>query len=500
MRMHVLVTGGTGVIGKPAVDALLREGHTVRLFTRNADRDHRLWREGVEPRSGSVASDEDVRGAATGCDAILHIAGIVDEHGPHATFENVNVEGTRRIVEEAERAGVRRLVCVSSLGADRGSSGYHRSKLDAERIAARFGGDWLVIRPGNVYGPGDEVISLLLRMVRTLPAIPVIGGDQHFQPVRADDLGRALARAFAADAPARTTLEVAGSEQVTMNEMLDLLEEIIGRSPARVPVPGTIARAAASLADTVGLDVPVNADQITMLLEENVIRPPQRNALLSTFGVQPTPLREGLEILADSLPAQLPSEGVGELRRQRYWADIRGSRLDANALFDLVRRDFFSLVPDEFVEVGAEPGTPASLEEGATMTMAIPLRGHIQVRVAEVSDLAATCVTLEGHNLAGVIRFAVIPLGDRLRFEIRSYTRAAGIIDNIGMAAGGARAQKATWTSTVEEVVERSGGTTDEVHDEAVSLPDREAARVERWVEQIVMRRERETERARPRE
>src|SRR5215218_5031048 len=164
--MRVLVTGGTGVVGKPAVDHLLGRGHTVRLLSRNAERDAKQWPERVDPFEATVGDRASMRGAADGCDALLHIAGIVAEDPPEVTFQRVNVDGTRYLVEEAARAGVKRFVHVSSLGADRGESVYHRSKLASEEVAREFKGDWLILRPGNVYGPGDEVISLLLKMVR----------------------------------------------------------------------------------------------------------------------------------------------------------------------------------------------------------------------------------------------------------------------------------------------------------------------------------------------
>ncbi|MBD0320333.1 MAG: NAD-dependent epimerase/dehydratase family protein [Gemmatimonadetes bacterium] len=64
--MKVLVTGGTGVVGKASVDRLLAAGHTVRLLSRHADDDARQWPQGVEPRTGDVTTDEGVRGAADG--------------------------------------------------------------------------------------------------------------------------------------------------------------------------------------------------------------------------------------------------------------------------------------------------------------------------------------------------------------------------------------------------------------------------------------------------
>src|SRR5690606_15004852 len=122
-----------------------------------------------------------VHGAGEGCDALLHIAGIVAEEPPAITFQEINVEGTRRLLEEAQRAAVPRFLFVSSLGAGRGASEYHRSKRQAEELVQRFRGSWLILRPGKVYGPGDEVISSLLAMVRTLPVMPTVGlGKQRF--------------------------------------------------------------------------------------------------------------------------------------------------------------------------------------------------------------------------------------------------------------------------------------------------------------------------------
>jgi nucleoside-diphosphate-sugar epimerase len=489
--MKVLVTGGTGVVGKSAVDHLLRAGHGVRLLSRHAASDARQWSAGVEPHEGSVSSDQAVAGAAEGCDAVLHVAGIVAET-PDATFQEVNVEGTRRLVREAKRAGVRRFVYVSSLGAERGESAYHRSKRQAEEVVrAEAAPGWLIVRPGNVYGPGDEVISLLLKMVRTLPAIPLVGtGSQPFQPMWVEDLGQALARAVERDTPRETAVDVAGPDVTTMRETIELLGKITQRTPVLVPVPEFLARAGTQALSTVGIDFPLKEDQITMLGEENVIPDGAVNGLAEVFGVTPTRLGEGLGLLADALPETLPSDGSGSLHRQRYWADIRGSRLTADQLFEVVRTEFYTLAPSGLLEVGAEPGSRTAMEEGATLTLEIPLRGHIQVRCVDASDNTITLVTLEGHPLSGAIRFDVQDApGDSLRFEVRSFTRSSDLIDRIGMRTIGQIAQRATWRSVVENVVDRSGGTApDGVQEEEVTLTGQDAEEVEAWVEETVMR------------
>lgn len=494
--MRVLVTGGTGVVGKPVVDRLVEHGHTVLLFSREADREVAQWSGGVEARPGSVADETAVRGAAQGCEAVLHLVGIVEEDPPEVTFQRVNVQGTRNLVEEANRAGVRRFVYVSSLGAETGQSDYHRSKRAAEDIVRQeFAGDWLICRPGNVYGPGDQVVSLMLKIVRVLPVVPTVGdGEQEFQPIWVEDLAEALARAVERDELSRETLDLAGAERTTTNDLIRRFAELTDTNPGRLPIPEWLAGAGARAAELFGAHLPINADQITMLQEGNVIGPGRSNALVEVFGIAPTPLSEGLAKLVDNLPEQLPSEGVGRLHRERFWADIHGSRLSPEEILLGVREQFQSLPPKALAEVGAEPRSPTMLEEGATLTLAVPLRGHVQVRVEEVTPRAVTSVTVEGHFFAGAIRFLTDePEPGVVRFEVRAYTRAADQLDRLAVRTVGKVAQSQTWSTVVEEVVRRSGGNAPEgvqSEDEVVSAE--EARGVDEWVEALVMKRRRE--------
>lgn len=493
--MRVLVTGGSGVVGRPTVERLVELGHTVRLLSRHADCDARDWKEGVEGRVADVGDAASLAGAADGCDVVLHLAGIIAEDPPAVTFQKVHVDGTRHLVAESERAGVKRFVYVSSLGADRGSSDYHRSKRAAEEVVRRFAGQWLVLRPGNVYGPGDEVISLLLKMLRAAPTVPVIGdGDQPFQPIWAGDLAGALARAVEEGAPAGETLELAGPEVTTTNQVLDRLQEITGTSAVRVPVPEWLARVGVGLAKKLGLELPVDTGQLTMLAEQNVLDPVRPNALTEVFGVTPTPLDRGLRLLVDALPERKLSEGRGVLRRHRYWADITGSPMSPEELLRIVADDFASLPDPALLEVGVEPGSPRGLQEGETLTLEIPMRGHVQVRVEEVTPLAITAVTLQGHPLTGTIRFLAGRLDDgRLRFEIRSYTRPSTLLDQIAMATLGEMMKAATWRSTVQAVVDRSGGSAPEgIQSTDDVLDDRALADVERWMDGVVRKRKRQ--------
>ncbi len=498
--MKVLVTGGTGVIGEGLIPALLRAGHEVRLLTRGAEKDAREWPGGVEPFAADVSEQKSLEGAAEGCGAVVHITGIVKESPPRTTFERVNVGGTKNILKEAKRAAVKRFIFVSSLGADRGESEYHRSKLRAEEFVRKSRLDWVIIRPGNVYGPGDEILSTLLKMIRALPAVPQVGaGDQRFQPIWHEDLGQAIALAVADAKLSQETLEVAGDELTTTRDVIERLGRITDRAPVTVPVPEFLAslgvRAIEALSldrilsDALNIDFSLNESKLTMLLEENFIREDSRNALTEIFRIKPTRLEEGLRLLADSIPEQLPSEGFGPLRRKRFWADIHHSRYLAPDLLALFRDRVTDVMPIEF---SAEPGAPREIKKDATLTASLPLRGHIQMKVAEADDSRITFVTVEGHPLAGVVQFSTETRTGKVRFTVEVHARAANAIDYISMSTIGSVLQDQNWQQVVERMVELSGGSAPEgVQTESRTLNEEEAEAVEKRIESLVVKRKR---------
>ena len=441
------------------------------------------WK-GVEPFTADVAAS--VTGAASGCDVVLHIAGIVSEDPPELTFEKVNVGGTRNIIDEAERAAVKRLVFVSSLGADLGTSDYHRSKLDAEKLVERSRLAWTIIRPGNVYGPGDEVVSVILKMVRTLPVVPVISdGDQEFQPIWHEDLAKVLAAAVERDDLRGAILEAAGREVTSMNDLLRRFAEITDRRFFRLPVPMTLVQLSTKVSP-IAADLPIDDTKLVMLREKNVIR---GRAALDVLGIIATPLEEGLRKLADALPEVLPEEGFGSMEHKHVWADIRGTRHTPASLLAIFREHTNDVMPIEFA---AEPGAPERVEPGATMTGNIPMRGNIQVRVERDEPARIVFGTVEGHPLAGMVEFSTSERGGAVRFSVDTWTRASNVFDWIAMHTFGRFAQTANWRAVVEEMIELSGGTSEGVHEEVEKLDEAERARVERRVREIVQSRKRE--------
>jgi len=218
----------------------------------------------------------------------------------------------------------------------------------------------------------------------------------------------------------------------------------------------------------------------------------KRSAMRDVFGVEPLPLDEGLRRLSRATPEQMPGDGRGRLVRRRWWVDIAGSPHTPESLLNLVRREFTTLMPRSLVDVGTEATSDEKLVMGALISLALPLRGHVQVRVEEVTPHSVACVTLRGHPLSGVVRLLCEPRGERIRFEVQTLDHPHDTFDRVLMLLFGVHMKRLTWHSLVRAVAERSGGEApDGVQHDTESLDPYKGAHVQRWVRGLVRRRTR---------
>ncbi len=457
----------------------------MRVLTRHAERAEPWWPAGVAGWAGDVSDESSIRGAADGCEVVVHIAGIVAEEPPARTFQAINIDGTRYVVLEAERAGARRVVYVSSLGAARGRSAYHKSKSVAEAVVQAFSGEWVVVRPGAVYGPGDENISVLLRMVRTLPVIPTIGdGNQRFQPIWHEDIANALALAVERDDARNCVLDVAGPDVTSQNDLTARLRTITDRTAVQAPVPEFVAALGLRALGAIGVGVPFSEAQMAMLTEGNFIHEGETNALIEVLGVSPTGLDDGLRQLAVEQRAQHPSAGVGTLMRKRYWIDMVDTRYDADGMFAYLCDHLPELMPS-VVEMKRGGSGGGRICEGATLTLELPLRGQVLVRAAEVRDRRMTMLTLAGHPIAGAVRFLIDPVPSGIRFEIQVHERPASIVDEVMLRVGGDWLQRTLWIGLAENVAQAAGGARGDVQSSEETLDERQLQIVDEWARNL---------------
>lgn len=298
--MNVLVTGGTGFVGREIVRQLRITGHRIHLLARNPQ--SRVTREVVDSYSakvfpGNVLDPASLRSACAGQDAVIHLVGIISEISDQ-TFENVHVRGTQNMVFAAQDANVRRFIHMSALGTRPDArSRYHQSKWAAEERVRRSGLGWTIFRPSIIYGPGDGFVNLLAKMIRFSPVVPVIGsGQTKFQPVAVKSVASAFVKALTESRAIGETYDLCGPETLTLNEMLDQILAVMGKRRLKLHVPPALARGQAAFLELIFARLlrrppPLNRDQLIMLKEDNVGKPQPANEL---FGLKPISFSEGI--------------------------------------------------------------------------------------------------------------------------------------------------------------------------------------------------------------
>ena len=293
--MRVLLTGASGYVGSYVLRELLRQNHTPRCLVRGSAADLAVQDDAIEIASGDVTEPDSLRDAVAGCDAIIHLVGIIEEKRANGvTFERIHVEGTRHVVEAARNAGIDRFIHMSANGARReDATDYQRTKWDAEQIVKDAGFDhWTIFRPALLFGEPDpdrpEFSSRLLKdLVRPFPVLPVFGNGQYeLQPVHATEVATAFVQALTTEAAHGQAYVAAGPDRFSYVEVLDRIARGAGLAPKpKVHVPLSIARLGVYTVGRVGL-LPISPAQFEMLVEGNT---GDETAFYRDFDLSPIP-------------------------------------------------------------------------------------------------------------------------------------------------------------------------------------------------------------------
>ncbi|PLX95035.1 MAG: NAD-dependent dehydratase [Desulfuromonas sp.] len=292
--MKIFLTGATGFVGHHIIQALLTRGHSVRCLVRTpATQLSRL--DHAETVQGDVTIPETLHNALTGCDAVIHLVGIIRPFPRKGiTFERLHVNATRNIVTAAQAAGITRYLHMSALGAHADANeDYMSSKWAAEQIVRTSPLQWTIFRPALIYGSGGEFTHMLHQQVRFLPIIPIIGNGQYqLSPVAVTDIASGFANALTSKISIGKTYECCGNECCSYNELIDLFGAAIGRQrPFKLHQPLGLMRAMTRALEQFAT-YPVTSDQISMLIRGATCHDQSWRTDLT---VPITPLAEGIK-------------------------------------------------------------------------------------------------------------------------------------------------------------------------------------------------------------
>ncbi|MEJ5357893.1 MAG: NAD-dependent epimerase/dehydratase family protein [Desulfobacterales bacterium] len=230
----VLVTGGTGYLGRMLVARLLARGERVRVFCRRpADIP-------AELRLGDIERPEDVRAAVRGARLVYHLAALVDHTAPEEMLRRINVTGTANVVRAARGEGVRRLVHCSTVSAEPGggSTAYGRSKIAAETVLRREGAglDWVILRPGPVYDGERPNLRAAVRFARRFRLVPRPLPDTRVHLASRGNVTRAFLLAAERGLPGKA-YAVCDREAVPRALLVRILCERAGAASVPLPLP-----------------------------------------------------------------------------------------------------------------------------------------------------------------------------------------------------------------------------------------------------------------------
>jgi dihydroflavonol-4-reductase len=273
----ILVTGGTGFVGRHLIQVLCDRGHRVRVLTRDASRaleqpvpGPRIQGSRPEFVEGDVLKPASLPTAFAGVSVVVHLAASVPPGARDDRLGEVNVQGTAHLAAAALRAGVERFVHGSSAGVygdGRGpdphredaplnpGSAYERSKLDAEYAVRRtletMQVGLVILRIAGVHGPGrPSTLAFFQQVLRRkvwlhVPPLAIV------HPTYVGDVVRAIVSAVERSEAAGQTINVAGERALSYPELIELTGRLLGKKVTQVVVPAAPGRAVAVSAATV---------------------------------------------------------------------------------------------------------------------------------------------------------------------------------------------------------------------------------------------------------
>lgn len=259
----VLVTGSTGFIGSHLVDKLVEKGYTVRCLIRRESNTGILKGKNVELAEGDYSDPEKLKKALKDIEIVFHLAAVINGKS-RETFFNANVSGTENLIKAYGDMDQRKtkFVFISSIAASGPATGkglknenepdkpvslYGESKLLAEGIVKKFGGKipYVILRPPNVYGPGQKELSILIKVIK-MRIMPLLGGRNSYSSFSyVDDVVDALVLAGESDSAVGKTYFISDNKVYTWRETAKEIARLLKVYPFVIPISDRILLIAA---------------------------------------------------------------------------------------------------------------------------------------------------------------------------------------------------------------------------------------------------------------
>ncbi|MER9765279.1 SDR family oxidoreductase [Mesorhizobium sp. M0189] len=230
--VKVLVAGATGLIGASVVARLLSEGHEVIGLVRSPGANRAGNYQLLVLDIAVALQPEDWLPHLTGIDAVVNCAGVLQD-SPREKTREVHRDAAAALFLACARVGVARVIHFSAIGVDRAQpSTFSATKLAGDQALMALDLNWVILRPSVVLGRPVFGASALFRGLASLPVLPSMPGTGRLQVVQLDDVVSTVVFLLAPASPSRVVLELAGPEQLTLDEVVGSYRRWLGWAPA----------------------------------------------------------------------------------------------------------------------------------------------------------------------------------------------------------------------------------------------------------------------------
>jgi NADH dehydrogenase len=294
----ILVTGPTGFIGQHLVKHLVEAQYPVCGLIRPSPHERRFT-PGVKIHivAGDLSDLPALRVALYHATHVVHLAGIWEETD-RDSYEAANLQGTRNLIEAMHEVGVKRLITLTLIGAHTHSAyPYMRIKAQVDDILESSELDYTQIELSAVYGPGDNLTESIALVLRRFPFFFPIPGDGkvRLQPLYVNDLVKCILSCIANDKTANKTFALGGPQQMTYDELVNLVMQATGHVRRKRYVrPATAIRWSNGIRSLLGGRTLYNATQLELL---SVDRTTEQDAVSFHFGFTPVRMASVLDYL-----------------------------------------------------------------------------------------------------------------------------------------------------------------------------------------------------------
>jgi uncharacterized protein YbjT (DUF2867 family) len=271
---RIFITGGSGFVGKTIIRHLLYEGYHVTTLSRSKSSVPQSLRndDRLSVHQGDITDSGSFIDAVRGHETVINLVGIIKEkRSSGITFGKIHVDGTRNAVDAAFKAGIRRFIQMSALGAsENAESEYHKTKWEAEEIVRHSGLDFTIFRPSVIIGENGEFLKMLADTIRKFKSFPLFnGGTSLMQPIMVDDIADGFVKCIELKNSFGKTYEVGGITKYSFKQIIHLVADALELRVYTPSVPLWMVKPFIRIFQNQPW-FPLTMDQLAMLLKDNV--------------------------------------------------------------------------------------------------------------------------------------------------------------------------------------------------------------------------------------